>query len=96
MRKERFVISDRSWEAIEPLVPGTARDRGVTAKNTRLFLEAVLWRVRVGRHFAWSLITAYHAMSVAANQFVSNSVSKTPTDLAFTSTVHGVTERSAR
>ena len=33
---------------IEPLVPGTARDRGVTAKNTRLFLEAVLWRVRVG------------------------------------------------
>ena len=48
MRKERFVISDRSWDAIEPLVPGTARDRGVTAKNTRLFLEAVLWRVRVG------------------------------------------------
>jgi transposase len=48
MRKERFVISDRSWAAIEPLVPGTERDRGVTAKNTRLFLEAVLWRVRVG------------------------------------------------
>ena len=48
MREERFVISDRSWEAIEPLVPGTARDRGVTAKNTRLFLESVLWRVRVG------------------------------------------------
>ena len=24
------------------------RDRGVTAKDTRLFLEAVLWRVRVG------------------------------------------------
>ena len=42
MREERFVISDRSWEAIEPLVPGTARDRGVTANNTRLFLEAVL------------------------------------------------------
>ena len=48
MREERFVISDRSWAAIEPLVPGTARDRGVTAKDTRLFLEAVLWRVRVG------------------------------------------------
>ena len=48
MREERFVISDRSWAAIEPLVPGTVRDRGVTAKNTRLFLEAVLWRVRVG------------------------------------------------
>jgi transposase len=48
MREERFVISDRSWAVIEPLVPGTVRDRGVTAKDTRLFLEAVLWRVRVG------------------------------------------------
>jgi len=48
MRKERFVINDRSWSLIEPLVPGTVRDRGVTAKDTRLFLEAVLWRVRVG------------------------------------------------
>ena len=48
MREERFVISDRSWVVIEPLVPGTQRDSGVTAKDTRLFLEAVLWRVRVG------------------------------------------------
>ena len=48
MREERFVINDRSWSIIEPLVPGTVRDRGVTAKDTRLFLEAVLWRVRVG------------------------------------------------
>ena len=48
MREERFVINDRSWAIIEPLVPGSVRDRVVTAKNTRLFLEAVLWRVRVG------------------------------------------------
>ena len=48
MREERFVINDRSWAIIEPLAPGSVRDRGVTAKNTRLFLEAVLWRVRVG------------------------------------------------
>ena len=48
MRPERFVIGDRSWAIIEPLVPGTIRDRGVTAKDTRLFLEAVLWKVRVG------------------------------------------------
>jgi len=48
MRPERFVISDRSLASIEPLVPGTVRDRGVTAKDTRLFLEAVLWKVRVG------------------------------------------------
>ncbi len=48
MRPERFVISDRSWTIIEPLVPGTAKSCGVTAKDTRLFLEAVLWKVRVG------------------------------------------------
>ena len=48
MRTERFVISDRRWAIIEPLVPGTVRDSGVTARDTRLFLEAVLWRVRVG------------------------------------------------
>ncbi len=48
MRSDRFVISDRSWALIEPLVPGTVRDPGMTAKDTRLFLEAVLWRVRVG------------------------------------------------
>ena len=48
MREERFVINDRSWAIIELMVPGTKRDRGVTAKDTRLFLEAVLWRVRVG------------------------------------------------
>lgn len=48
MRPERFVLSDRVWWLIEPLLPGTSRSRGVTAKDNRLFLEAVLWRVRVG------------------------------------------------
>lgn len=48
MRPERFVITDRSWELMEPLLPGTHRSRGVTGKDNRLFLEAVLWKVRVG------------------------------------------------
>ena len=48
MRAERFVISDRSWRLLEPLLPGSLRTRGVTAKDNRLFLEAVLWKVRVG------------------------------------------------
>ena len=48
MRPERFVITDRSWALIEPHLPGTSRSRGVTAKDNRLFLEAVLWKVRVG------------------------------------------------
>ena len=33
MRKERFVINDRSWSLIEPLVPRTVRGRGVTTKD---------------------------------------------------------------
>ena len=48
MRRERFVITDRSWSRIEPLSPGTTRSRGVTAKDNQLFFEAVLWKVRVG------------------------------------------------
>ena len=48
MRTERFVISDRSWSFIEPLVAGKKGDSGATGGDTRLFLEAVLWRVRVG------------------------------------------------
>ena len=48
MRPERFVITDRIWGLVEPLLPGTHRSRGVTGKDNRLFLEAVLWKVRVG------------------------------------------------
>jgi len=48
MRSERFVLSDSQWTIIAPLLPGKASDCGVTAKDNRLFLEAVLWRVRTG------------------------------------------------
>ena len=48
MDRERFVIGDAVWEKIAPLLPGKKSDRGVTAKDNRLFLEAVLWRVRAG------------------------------------------------
>ena len=46
--RDRFVISDAVWEKVASLLPGKASDRGVTAKDNRLFLEAVLWRVRTG------------------------------------------------
>ncbi len=48
MNPDRFVISDKLWGRIEPLLPGRAGDPGVTARNNRLFLEAVFWRVRAG------------------------------------------------
>ena len=48
MNTERFVIGDEQWEKIAPLLPGKVSDCGVTAKDNRLFVEAVLWRVRTG------------------------------------------------
>jgi transposase len=46
--RDRFVVGDAAWEKIASLLPGKASDRGVTAKDNRLFLEAVLLRVRTG------------------------------------------------
>jgi transposase len=48
MDRKRFVVSDAAWEKVASLLPGKASDSGVTAKDNRLFLEAVLWRVRTG------------------------------------------------
>jgi transposase len=48
MDRKSFCISDAVWEKIEALLPGKKSDRGVTAKDNRLFREAVLWRVRAG------------------------------------------------
>jgi transposase len=48
MDRERFVIDDTIWEKIAALLPGRKSDRGVTAKDNRLFPEAALWRVRTG------------------------------------------------
>jgi transposase len=48
MDRDRFVVGDAVWERVAPLLPGKASDSGVTAKDNRLFLEAVLWRVRTG------------------------------------------------
>ena len=42
------MVSDAAWERVAPLLPGQASDSGVTAGDNRLFLEAVLWRVRTG------------------------------------------------
>lgn len=46
--RDRFVVDDETWAKIEALLPGKTTDRGVTARDNRLFLEAVLWRVRTG------------------------------------------------
>lgn len=44
----RRILRDDPYARIAPLLPGKAGDRGVTAKDTRLFIEAVLWLARTG------------------------------------------------
>ena len=45
---ERKVLTDARWKKIEDLLPGKASDPGCTAKDNRLFVEAVLWIARTG------------------------------------------------
>ena len=44
----RSILRDDQWERIKDLLPGKATDCGVTAKDNRLFVEAVLWMGRTG------------------------------------------------
>ena len=44
----RKILRDDQWDRIQDLVPGKVSDRGVTAKDNRLFVEAVLWIARTG------------------------------------------------
>ncbi len=43
-----YALRDAQWERIEQLLPGKASDVGVTARDNRLFVEAVLSRYRAG------------------------------------------------
>lgn len=44
----RFVLRDDQWKRLRGLLPGKDSDPGRSAYDNRLFLEAVLWKVRVG------------------------------------------------
>lgn len=44
----RYALRDDQWERIEQLLPGKVSDRGVTASDNRLFVDAVLYRYRAG------------------------------------------------
>jgi len=65
MQKDRTLLTDAHWQRLAPLLPGQAAHCGVTAKDTRFFLEAVLWRLRCGvpwrdvpeRFGAWSTVS---------------------------------------
>ncbi|WP_408636756.1 IS5 family transposase [Pseudomonas aestuarii] len=44
----RYWLHDDQWERIKELLPGKPSDRGVTARDNRRFIEAVLWIARTG------------------------------------------------
>jgi transposase len=46
--QRRHAISDENWERIKDLLPGRAGQPGVTAKDNRLFIDAVLWIGKTG------------------------------------------------
>ncbi|MFC3506681.1 MULTISPECIES: IS5 family transposase [Acinetobacter] len=45
---KRYALKDEQWEQIKDLLPGRMGTVGVTAKDNRLFVEAVLYRYRSG------------------------------------------------
>ncbi len=45
---DRKMLRDDQWKRIEPLCSGKASARGVTGRDNRLFVEAVLWIARTG------------------------------------------------
>ncbi len=44
----RLLLRNEQFERIEAMLPGKPGDCGVTAKDNRLFVEAVLWIARTG------------------------------------------------
>src|SRR5947209_20321549 len=44
----RYALRDDQWARIKDILPGREGHVGVTAKDNRLFVEAVLYRYRAG------------------------------------------------
>ncbi|PTT89747.1 IS5 family transposase, partial [Pelomonas sp. HMWF004] len=46
--ERRYALRDEQWEQIKDLLPGREGYVGVTARDNRAFVEAVLYRYRAG------------------------------------------------
>jgi transposase len=51
MANRRYALRDDQWERIKDILPGREGHVGGTARDNRLFVEAVLYRYRAG--IAW-------------------------------------------
>jgi len=43
-----YALTDSQWNKIKDLLPGKATDPGVTAKDNRLFVNAIIYRYQTG------------------------------------------------
>jgi transposase len=48
MTRRRYALRDEQWERIKGMLPGSEAWVGPTAKDNRLFVDAVLFRYRAG------------------------------------------------
>ena len=60
----RFSLRDDQWDRIEDILPGKEGHIGVTAKDNRLFVEAVLYRYRAGQQFSFWNFTGNHFLNI--------------------------------
>lgn len=71
-----YAISDERWHRLAPLLPGKASDPGRTARDNRLFIDAVLWIARTGA--PWPALPAhfgkYNSVFQRFNRWAKNGV----------------------
>ncbi len=48
MSRRRHEITDQQWDTIKDLLPGKEGDPGTTAKDNRLFINAIMWIAKTG------------------------------------------------
>ena len=83
---KRYALSDEHWERIKDLLPGQDGQPGATARDNRLFVDAVIYRYRAGdlperfgdfrvvhtRHSRWSKSGVWQRMFEALAQEADN------------------------
>lgn len=45
---DRAILSDRQWDRMSDRIIGRSDQCGLTGRDNRMFIEAVLWLVRTG------------------------------------------------
>ncbi|MBF0480601.1 MAG: transposase [Desulfovibrionaceae bacterium] len=46
--ERRYSLADDQWDKIKDVLPGGIDDRGRTALDSRLFIDAMMWMAKIG------------------------------------------------